>query len=92
MDNNTFWIIFILFIIAIITVFILGYFYAMSKTENRMINMQIKMAEAKLNTIKQMQNIKAIEVKEEDLPKEIKSFLEFLDKEEENEKSKKDRH
>lgn len=91
MDNNTVGILIFIIIISVLVSFALGYYYAMNKTENRFLNAQIKITEAKMNTIKNMERLKTIEVKEEDLPKGLKQMLDNIFKEEENnEKSKKD--
>lgn len=91
MDSNTVGTLIFIVIVAVIVSFALGYFYACTRLHNRMIDAEIKLAEAKVNTIRQMQNIRAVGMKEEDLPKELKEMLDNIFKEEENnEKSKKD--
>ena len=92
MDNNTVGILIFIVIIAVLISFALGYYYAMNRTENRFFNAQIKLTEAKINTMKQLENLKVIDVRQREMPKELREMLDNIMKEieEEDEKSKKD--
>ena len=79
-------------IVLIILSFLLGYFFARTKSETRFLNAQAKLAKTRLemlfNEKEDLKNIKAVKMNDE----EMKDFLKFLDnvaKEEEEETEKK---
>ena len=79
-------------IVLIILSFLLGYYFARTRSETRFLNAQAKLAKTRLemlfNEKEDLKNIKAVKMNDE----EMKDFLKFLDnvaKEEEEETEKK---
>lgn len=82
-------------IVLIILSFLLGYFFARTRSETRFLNAQAKLAKTRLEMLfkekENLKNIKAVNVKMDD--EEMKDFLNFLEnmtkEEEETEKNEK---
>lgn len=78
-------------IVLIILSFLLGYFFARTRSETRFLNAQAKLAKTRLemlfNEKESLKNIKAVKMDDE----EMKGFLKFLEEidKEENEKNEK---
>ena len=92
MDSNTVGTLIFIIIVAIIFSFLLGYFFARTRAENRFFNAQTKLTKMRMDMLfnekENLKNIKAVNVKMND--EEIKEFLKFLDnvaKEEEEEEN-----
>lgn len=93
METNIRILISFLMIVLIILSFLLGYFFARTRSETRFLNAQAKLAKTRLEMLfkekEDLKNIKAVNVKMND--EEMKDFLKFLDnvaKEEEEETEK----
>ena len=93
METNIRILISFLMIVLIILSFLLGYFFARTRSETRFLNAQAKLAKTRLEMLfkekENLKNIKAVNVKMDD--EEIKDFLKFLDNvaKEENKKNEK---
>ena len=95
METNIRILISFLMIVLIILSFLLGYFFARTRSETRFLNAQAKLAKTRLEMLfkekENLKNIKAVNVKMDD--EEMKDFLNFLEnmtkEEEETEKNEK---
>ena len=79
-------------IVLIILSFLLGYFFARTRSETRFLNAQAKLAKTRLemlfNEKENLKNIKAVNVKMND--EEMKDFLNFLENMTKEEEEKND--
>ena len=79
-------------IVLVILSFLLGYFFARTRSETRFLNAQAKLAKTRLemlfNEKENLKNIKAVNVKMDD--EEMKDFLNFLENMTKEEEEKND--
>lgn len=92
METNIRILISFLMIVLIILSFLLGYFFARTRSETRFLNAQAKLAKTRLemlfNEKENLKKIKAVNVKMND--EEIKDFLNFLENMTKEEEEKND--
>lgn len=92
METNIRILISFLMIVLIILSFLLGYFFARTRSETRFLNAQAKLAKTRLemlfNEKENLKNIKAVNVKMDD--EEMKDFLNFLENMTKEEEEKND--
>lgn len=92
METNIRILISFLMIVLIILSFLLGYFFARTRSETRFLNAQAKLAKTRLemlfNEKENLKNIKAVNVKMND--EEMKDFLNFLENMTKEEEEKND--
>lgn len=81
METNIRILISFLMIVLVILSFLLGYFFARTRSETRFLNAQAKLAKTRLEMLfkekENLKNIKAVNVKMDD--EEMKDFLNFLE-------------
>lgn len=86
METNIRILISFLMIVLIILSFLLGYFFARTRSETRFLNAQAKLAKTRLemlfNEKENLKNIKAVKMDDEEM-KNFLNFLENMTKEEE---------
>lgn len=92
METNIRILISFLMIVLVILSFLLGYFFARTRSETRFLNAQAKLAKTRLemlfNEKENLKNIKAVNVKMDD--EEMKDFLNFLENMTKEEEEKND--
>lgn len=89
MDNNTVGTLIFIVIVAIIISFLLGYFFACTRLDNKRINAEIKFIESKAKAFKNLEMQTKV-IRQDEMPEELRemlnSIIEDIEKEEKNEK------